>query len=479
MVNLLDPDALLDEDQLRELNSVVSFMLERMEERNRGFATMRSYYTGQPPMPWVHSKAAGMYRELVKQARCNFPLLIVDTVSDRLQVDGFRLDAEDADRRVWVDLWQSNSMDIFAPQVHREALVTGVGYVSVWRDDSGRVRARGEVSDEVFHDHDEDEGPLGVARVVKVWGDLVRGLKQLRYVNRDLILSFDSPWNPQSEPQPDVFRAVWTLRRVDVNPYGRVPFVPFLNRPTLDGGSMSEIADLLPHFDKINTLTAQHLLAAELGAFRIRWATGIDIPVDANGNPVEPFDVALNRLWVNREPDGKFGSFDGTPLDPYMNSVDQAIQQVAAISRTPPFLLMGKVTNLSAEALKGTESGLVQKVRERQRSFGQSWQEVVRLGLHQMGDQRAEMAEMETMWRDPENVSEAQRVDALSKLYALGLPWRAVMERYGATPGEIERWESMRGDDMFTRMLLASANSGSAPGFGVGVPPEQPPVEQP
>lgn len=460
---LLDPLALLDDDQLRELNTTVNFMMERMEERNRHFATLRSYYIGNPPTPWVHEKAALRYQELLKQARCNFPLLIVDTVSDRLAVEGFRLDGEAADRKVWVDLWQANAMDIFAPQVHRESLVTGLGYVSAWKRATG-VSIRGEMSDEVFHDIDEDGGPLSVARVVKVWGDLVGQRKQMRFVTPTRIFAMSADWNPRAEPAPDLFNAKWSLERIETNPFNRVPFVPFLNRPTLDGGSMSEIADLLPHFDKINTLTAQHLLAAELGAFRIRWATGIDIPTNAAGDPVEPFDVALNRLWVNADPEGKFGSFDGTPLDPYMNSIDQAIQQAAAISRTPPFLLMGKVTNLSAEALKGTESGLVQKVRERQRSFGQSWQDVVRLGLQMLGDERAGMAEMETMWRDPENVSEAQRVDALSKLYAIGMPWRAVMERYGATPGEITRWESMRSDDLFTRMLLASANSG-APGL--------------
>jgi hypothetical protein len=227
---------------------------------------------------------------------------------------------------------------------------------------------------------------------------------------------------------------------------------------------MSEIEDVLPNFDRINTLTAQMLMASELGAFKIRWATGIEIPTDANGDPVEPFDVALNRLWTNADPEGKFGSFDGTPLEPYLSAINDAVQEVAAISRTPPFLLSGKVTNLSAEALKATESGLVQKVHARQATFGQAWQDVVRLALGVLGDERADMPEMETIWRDPENVSEAQRVDAMTKLYAIGLPWRAVMERYGATPGEINRWEEMRSDDLFQRMLLSSATSG-APGL--------------
>lgn len=464
-ITFSDPEGLLDDDQHRQLADTIGYMLERMRLRNAEFRTLRSYYDGHPPMPWVHAKARSAYRALVQQARCNIPLLVVDTVADRLNIDGFRLDEENADDVVWRTLWQANSMDLVAPQVHREALVTKVGYVSTWLRD-GRAVIRGEVADEVFHDADDDGGPLSAARVIKVWADLVAQRKQLRYVDRSVLLYFSCPYSPQAEPEADLFSAAWTLDRVEPNPSKLIPFVPFLNRPSLDGGSRSEIVDLLPHFDKINTLTAQHLLAAELGAFRIRWATGMEIPTDASGQPVEPFDVALNRLWINSDPEGRFGSFEGTPLDPYLSSIDQAIQQVAAISRTPPFLLMGKVTNLSAEALKGTESGLVQKVRERQRTFGQSWQQVIQQCLYLLGDERAGMDEMEVIWRDPENVSEAQRVDALSKLHALGMPWRAVMEGYGASPGQIARWDAMRSDDLFARMMLSIANSGGAPAMG-------------
>jgi hypothetical protein len=469
-MNLIDPQAILDDSARMELSSTLSFMLERMEDRNRRTSVLRDYLNGRPPMPWVHSKAASAYRKLIEQAQCNLPLLVVDTVANRLAVEGFRLDGAEADRRVWVDLWQRNSLDIFAPQVQREALATGTGYVSVWNRGDGRIAIRGESSDEVFHDPDVDEGPLSVARVVKVWGDLVGQQVHMLFVTPDLMFSMTAPWNPQADPRPDMFRSQWSLSSVHRNDHGKVPFVPFLNRPGLDGGSLSEISDLLPHFDKINTLTAQHLLAAELGAFRIRWATGIDIPTDKDGKPIEPFDVALNRLWVNSDAEGKFGSFEGTPLEPYLQSIDQAVQQVAAISRTPPFLLMGKITNLSAEAIRATDIGMVQKVMERQRSFGQSWQDVIRLGLLMLGDPMSEMAEMETMWRDPEIVSEGQRVDALVKLFSVGLPWQAVMERYGATPGEIARWDAMRSDDTFNRLLNQPAQS---PGL---MPPSQAPA---
>ena len=478
---LTDPNELLDDDAMAYYASTIDYMLERQDERNQHFATLREYIAGTPMMPWVHRKAESMYSQLLAQAVSNFPLLIVDTVWDRLAVDGYRLDGKDADDVVWKDIWQANAMDIYAPQLHREALGTGIGYVSVG-EQNGRPVVRCEVSEEVFHDADP-ENPQRVARVIKTWANLIDGTKQMRYIDDQVVMYWSAPYDARAEPTPNFMSTAWQLDGVLPNTRGKVSMVVFYARPSIGGKFLSEIDDVLPNFDRINTLTAQTLLAAELGAFRIRWATGMEIPTDANGDPVEPFDVALNRLWVNSDPEGKFGSFEGTPLDPYLNAINDAVQQVAAISRTPPFLLSGKVTNLSAEALKATESGLVQKVYARQATFGQSWQEVVRLGLEVLGDSRAEMAEMETIWRDPENVSDGQKVDALMKLYSLGLPWTAVMERFGATPGEINRWSEMRAEDLFQRMMLASASSGAPsldpgtrPGAGEPAAPSQQPA---
>lgn len=471
MVMVDDSGFPLAEGELRALSLVLGDMLERQRLRNDGFRALMRYYEGDPPMPWVHSKARERYRDLIKQSRSNFPLLVVDSVGDRLKVEGFRLDEQVADNLVWDKIWQANAMDVFAPVVHRMSLITGTGYVSVWSDSDGQPRVRGESPFEVFHDPDPDD-PLRTARALKVWRNTLDGRSYARLMFPDSIVSLSAPLDPHSspdEPPP----ASWRLDGVAPNPLGLVPVVPFLNRPNLDGTGTSEIVDLLDIFDRINTLTAQLMLAAELGAFRIRWATGLEIPRDQDGRPVEPFDVALNRLWINESPDGKFGSFDGTPLEPYQSALDQAIQQVAAISRTPPFLLLGKLTNLSAEALKATESGLVQKVRNRQMTLSESWLAVVRLGLRVLDDPRADLTTSEVIWHDPENVSEAARVDALMKLSSMGLPWRAVMERWGATPGEVQRWEAMRADDVFQRLMLAGADK--APGLSVSQP--QPPPE--
>lgn len=436
---------------------IINDMATKLSLRNSDARVLEQYYAGRHPMAWVHRKAKTRYASLLSQAVSNFPLLIVDSVNDRLQVQGFRLDAQQADDFVWREMWQANSLDIFASMVHQQALVTGISYVSVWPDEAGRAKIRGESSFEVFHEVDPAD-PLRVRRAMKVWADTLAKTWYLRLFEPDRItfMSADMVADyPDMRTLPEFANtARWKIDAIVDNPFGdMVPIVPFLNRPRLNGTGFSELGDLLPIFDRINTLTADMLLAAELAAFRIRWATGLEIPRDEDGNPVEPFDVALDRLWVSENPETKFGSFDATPLTPYAEAIDQAIQQAAAISRTPPFLLLGKLTNLSAEALKATESGLVQKVNNRMRVFGEAWEHVIRLGLAVYADPRAELTDLEVIWKDAENVSEGARVDALTKLSAIGLPWRAVMERWGASPSEIDRWEALRASDTFERLL--------------------------
>ena len=67
----------------------------------------------------------------------------------------------------------------------------------------------------------------------------------------------------------------------------------------------------------------------------------------------------------------------------------------------------------------------------------------------------------ETVWADPENRTEAQHVDALLKMRALGVPLAALWEMFGATPVQIERWTVMKAKED----AAARANPQATPGL--------------
>jgi len=91
------------------------------------------------------------------------------------------------------------------------------------------------------------------------------------------------------------------------------------------------------------------------------------------------------------------------------------------------------------------ETGLVAKAKRRMRDLGEGWEEVERLAFRGAGDAtRGAYMAAETIWRDPENRTESQHVDALQKLAALGVPQEQLWADAGYTPEQIKRFLEMR-----------------------------------
>jgi hypothetical protein len=244
------------------------------------------------------------------------------------------------------------------------------------------------------------------------------------------------------------------------NPLGVVPIVPLINRPRLlplgaiEGDS--EIAQMIPLQDAVNATLENMMVAAEYQAFRQRWVTGLDIPVDPETNqPIEPFRAAIDRLFVSENPETKFGEFSQADLTQYVKVVEMYVQHVASQTRTPPhyFYLSGQFP--SGESIKSAETGLVAKVRDKQVPFGEGWEEVMRLCHAVEGDERAQYSRAETMWGDPESRSEGEHVDATLKKKSLDVPWLQLMRDLGYTPEQIREMRNMRAEDAFLAATAA------------------------
>jgi hypothetical protein len=207
------------------------------------------------------------------------------------------------------------------------------------------------------------------------------------------------------------------------------------------GGGVSELEDCIPILRRIDKLTLDKMLTSDVAAFKQKWATGLNVPKDPEtGKPVEPYQSAVDRLWVNTNPDGKFGTFEASDLRQYIEAIDAEIAALAAISRVPShYLLQQNLANPpSAESLVASESGLVAKVEQRQRRFGESWEQVIDLCLRLGAD--SEPGELEVVWADAEMRNPAQVADAAVKLQTIGVPQRALWEYIGASPQQLAAW---------------------------------------
>jgi len=156
--------------------------------------------------------------------------------------------------------------------------------------------------------------------------------------------------------------------------------------------------------------------------------------------------VPAEDILIADDPDTKFGSLPATALDGFIAAADADIRVLAAVTQTPPHHLLGQIANLSAEALAAAEASLTRKVEERKHSFGESWEQALRLCSWVMGDtEAASDTDAQVRWRDMESRSLAQAADALGKLaQMLQVPVEMLWEKIpGFTDQDVERAKAL------------------------------------
>lgn len=428
-----------------DVEKVRDRLLEQLVLQGAVWRRFNAYYEGDHPLPDAPAGARNEFLRLMRLSRSNWMSLIVDAVAERLTVDGFRFGDAEADIDVWRTIWQPNQLDAEHASVHTEALIGGVAGVLVWpaADMVATPTITAEHPTELFIDH-EPGGARQVRAAIKMYRDGTTDYCTLWTAAAGDVPAMVYKW-ARDEGQSD-----WVPWEAPGDPgvkfenvLGVVPAVAFANRTRMLGPGRSELAGGVTDIqDRINETLFSRVTSTRYAAFRQRWVTGLDIPVDPETNrPIEPFKSAIDRLWVAENKDVKFGEFEQSDLSPLIKACESDIQHLAAISRTPPHYLLGQSGAFpSGESLKATETGLVAKVRLRQLRFGEAWEQVARLGLRAMGDQRHNDKALEVIWRDPESKGLGELVDALVKLKGLGVPDEALWERYGASQVEIARW---------------------------------------
>jgi hypothetical protein len=390
------------------------------------------------------------FQRFLSESSANWCELIVNAVAERLQVVGFNFDGDDGS--AW-KIWQASAMDADGELVQTDALVMGSSFVLVQADKANPTGVR--ISPEspleatvLYEPGNRRERAAGYKRFI----DGVHGETTEVLILPDVIVT----WR-QGSAVPEVVR----------NPAGEVTLIEITPQPRTLGPPRSELTPALPIQDRINTTIFSRMVATDYGAFRQIWATGVKLarqvlgpppavtPVDGPA-PLEPppppaavafmapFDIGANRLLANENPAGRFGHFAGDTLAGYLAAVEQDVNQLAAITQTPPHYLLGAMINLSADAIKAAEAGLVAKVKRRALHIGEGWEETIRVALRITGRPGADDPAGEVLWRDFETRSEAQTVDALVKMRTLDVPLDVLWQRWGASPQEIEQWHKMR-----------------------------------
>lgn len=424
---------------LPALPQLVALMEGALDARLPAVEEYEAYYRGDQRLAFATSKFREAFGRMLEPLSDNWCQLVVDASVERLKVEGFRFGPEDtgADTDAWT-MWQANYLDADSGLAHTEASKCGISYVLVLPGadpETPRITVEHPAQCITYSAPEDRRRRLagfkrwtetdGSTRAVLYTGEAVYLLGRARNSN-----------------------AGWGDLGNVPNPIGVVPMVPMLNLPNMLGGGMSDLHAVVALQDAINKLLADMIVNSEFVAYPQRWAVGLEIPTDpATGRPYdrEAFLSSVSRLWVNENPAGQFGELAGSDGLGYVRQIEALVQHIAAQTRTPPHYLLGQSGAFpSGESLKATETGLVAKVKRKQVSYGEAWEEAMRLAFAYRGDTiRAEATDTETIWAEPEARSEGELVDALLKMRQLGVPITELWRRYGATPQEIRRWSEL------------------------------------
>src|SRR5690606_27325017 len=397
------------------------------------------YYYGAHRMPYMPKEAAGEYRELARRSITNMVPLIVSNLSQLLYVEGYVPGyASDAGENAptWA-AWEANRMAIRQRALWRGMLRYGVAYTSVVADDNGRGDGLPTVTLHSprrmiagYLDPANDERPVCAIERIGPVGKRTR----YRYWREDgTWIEFTSGRDSEGG------------RKLDAGAEGysgldHCPIIRHTYDLDINGRYLGEIKPVITLQDRLNQTVMDRMVLQTYNSFRIRYAAGMDIADDA-----ERLKIAASRFLIADDPDTRFGTLEGTPLDGILKAVANDQETVAAVGVMPPHYLTGELNNLGAEAIAEARAAMEAKASEIKHAAGEGVKQLFRDLAELTGDTvDATDYEAQVLWHDAQNRSLSQVADALGKLATmLGVPVTELWSRIpGVTQADVKRWRA-------------------------------------
>lgn len=421
-----------------DLVEKLSRLLDYREGDVRG---KESRYLGDVPLSFIPPDTRKKLGDRLTNLNINFCALAVDALSERLRLSGFEIDGK-PDLALW-DAFTAAGMDAGASQVHSDALALGSSYVTVWSV-AGVPTPSPEHPAQVVAQLD----PLTKqpTAALKRWVADQRGYAVLYLPTEIVVLQSDS-YVPTDATQPNgwsvgsIPSTGWTVTETLPNPLGRVPVVPFINAGRLsEPYGVSEMDSISDLNDAVIKLATDMLVTSESSAKPRRWAIGIELQIDEEGNAYDPWEGATTTAQ-SESPETKFGQFSASDLTAYKTAIEILVRQIGSLSGLPPQALgLNADSAMSADAIRAAEASLVAKAEQRQKTFGKSWSEVARLMVALRDNRDPATITVRPIWGDPASKSVAQEADAAVKLFQSGvLSRQETLARLGYSPDAIAK----------------------------------------
>ena len=406
----------------------LSTALDRWQVMPHRLGGLRDAWNGTRPASFLSKESREAIDKRLGKLGVNFPRLAVTALAERLTLSGLDIDRPEEPIHLWGAFLAANGPEL-AEQVHTDRLLYGAAYATVWATEEGIPTLTGDSPFSMTHGADPATGEtLWAARRYSLDGE-----------TRVVIYDPDNITTYVSKDQTSAAASTFKHLRTEYNPLGVCPVVPFIRRASLSDpmhGS-SYVADVLDLSDAVAKLLGDGLVTSEYSARPRRWATGLEIEEDEDGNPIDPFGTS--RLLQSEDPETKFGQLPATGLDGYTNMVATLTQQIGALTGLPPhYLGLHGDQPASADGIRAAEAQLTSRARAEQRRCTSEWARVawlldaVREGSAPVA---ADLRDTRVSWETPETSTPAMDADAAVKLRTIGVPLEPILtETLGWSP---------------------------------------------
>lgn len=431
----------------------------KLGERFERLGKLRAHYDGTIQVP---DGASGPMREayarFVNMGRLNMARLVVQAVTSRQVPTGFRTAAtnDPTGDELAMATWRRSRMATQARDMFENLGVYGEAYGLV--DEDGMIHA---LSPWMAITDSADGAVWGTDAGLTATFDpieqaMVLTLFRPGYVRQAVIDAEVSTipqdgrkwfpgrdWEWVSDPQP----LGWT---------DRVPLVP-LSSP----GKMGQFEPHIDTLDRISHTIFQRLVIVAMQAFRQRAIKG-DLPSHypddhpQRGQKIDYdkiFEAGPAALWMIPEGADIWESAV-TDIASISTEVDKDVKRLAAASGTPLYMLSPDAADGSAEGAQLLRETLTFKVEDLNARVGESLADLLALSFAAQGEtERADPAQIETIWMPADRSSWAERAQAASQA-ASTLPRRTIWrDIYQMTPSQITQAQAELDEEAFAEVL--------------------------
>lgn len=418
----------------------------KLDEPASYISETQKYLSGTQPLSFLTADQ----RTSLKLSRMvsNIPSVQVGSIAERLRVTALIRDGQE-DAELWGD-FVDNDLDQQLPDAFRIAMGLRHSYAIVW-DKTGRAKPKVTIEHPSMVTIDVDPGTRETLAGFKRWS--VDGMTKAVMYLPDHIVTLEA----NGEAAVTGFRQTGEV----ANPLGVVPVVRF------DNGDRSEIEDLKPLVDALNKLLADLMVGSEYYARPRRWATGVEMLTDEEGNAVNPFPEG-DRMMIAEQNEARFGSLPAADLSSYEAAVKIIQGQIMAVSALPAHYL-GQLVGQTpgADGLRAAEAALTARAEAKQARFGRTVEAIGRLCYGIRTESDPDSVSVKVRWADPATRSVAQEADAVVKLHQAGLlPADYALARLGYDREQIQEIRKARRAEELDRAVRDAAR----PGEGVDQP---------